>query len=176
MTVLEVAVQGCPLDVYFSIFVASGLFIKIIAAVLTDNVNLFPWIRLITQGKFDCQFPEYEYSRQGGHTKSWSFTRLFAGCWAISRCCASVRGEVVRAKGCLLSKYSWEQFDSIGQAKSRKLNAMGLTALLRTNDPAVLSNLGSILNVWFNVLSEVNDSEGGEYSHPQCSVLIPSVR
>jgi len=53
---------------------------------------------------------------------------------------------------------------------------MGLTALLRTNDPAVLSNLGSILNVWFNVLSEVNDSEGGEYSHPQCSVLIPSVR
>lgn len=40
---------------------------------------------------------------------------------------------------------------------------MGLTALLRTNDPAVLSNLGSIMNVWFNVLSEVKDSDGGEY-------------
>jgi len=71
MTVLEVAVQGCPLDVYFSIFVASGLFIKIIAAVLTDNVkNLFTWIRLITQGKFDCQFPEYEYPCQGCHSRS----------------------------------------------------------------------------------------------------------
>jgi hypothetical protein len=40
---------------------------------------------------------------------------------------------------------------------------MGLTALLRTNDAAVLSNLGSIMNVWFNVLSEVKDNDGGEY-------------
>jgi hypothetical protein len=40
---------------------------------------------------------------------------------------------------------------------------MGLTALLSTNDPSVLANLGSIMNVWFNVLSEVRDSEGGEY-------------
>jgi len=70
MTVVEVAIQGCPLDIYFSIFVSSGLFVKIIADVLTDNVNLFPCIWLITEGKFDCQFPEYEYSRQGGHTKS----------------------------------------------------------------------------------------------------------
>jgi hypothetical protein len=39
---------------------------------------------------------------------------------------------------------------------------MGLTALLRTADDDVLCNLGSIMNVWFNVLSEVKDSEGGE--------------
>jgi hypothetical protein len=59
-------------------------------------------------------------------------------------------------------KRIWQEFDSIGQAKSRKLNAMGLTALLRTDDPAVFSNLGSIMNVWFNVLSEVKDGENGE--------------
>lgn len=41
---------------------------------------------------------------------------------------------------------------------------MGLTALLRTNDQEVLNNLGAIMNVWFNVLSEVKDSEGGEYT------------
>jgi hypothetical protein len=58
------------------------------------------------------------------------------------------------------------QFDSIGQARSRKLNAMGLTALLQTNDPAVLANLGLIINVWFNVLSEAKDSDSGEYSPP----------
>src|SRR5579859_5680032 len=40
---------------------------------------------------------------------------------------------------------------------------MGLTALLRTNDQEVLNKLGAIINVWFNVLSEVQDSEGGEY-------------
>jgi hypothetical protein len=40
---------------------------------------------------------------------------------------------------------------------------MGLTALLPTNDPDVLANLQSIMNVWFNVLSEVRDNDGGEY-------------
>jgi hypothetical protein len=43
---------------------------------------------------------------------------------------------------------------------------MGLTALLRTNDQEVLNNLGAIMNVWFNVLSEVKDNEGGEYTPP----------
>src|SRR5271154_6811026 len=41
---------------------------------------------------------------------------------------------------------------------------MGLTALLRTNNPTVLSSLASIMNVWFNVLSEVKDNDGGEYT------------
>jgi hypothetical protein len=40
---------------------------------------------------------------------------------------------------------------------------MGLTALLPTDDPDVLANLPSIMNVWFNVLSEVRDNDGGEY-------------
>jgi hypothetical protein len=38
MTVLEVAIQGCPLDVYFTRFVSSGLFVQILAAVMNDNV------------------------------------------------------------------------------------------------------------------------------------------
>jgi len=39
MSVVEVGIQGCPLDVYFSPLVDSGLFIKIIAAVLDENVS-----------------------------------------------------------------------------------------------------------------------------------------
>ena len=39
MSVVEVAIQGCPLNVYFSPLVDSGLFIKVIAAVLDDNVS-----------------------------------------------------------------------------------------------------------------------------------------
>jgi len=39
MSVVEVAIQGCPLDVYFSPLVDSGLFIKVIAAVLDENVS-----------------------------------------------------------------------------------------------------------------------------------------
>jgi hypothetical protein len=38
MSVVEIAIQGCPLDVYFSPLVDSGLFIKVIAAVLEENV------------------------------------------------------------------------------------------------------------------------------------------
>lgn len=39
MTVLEVAIQGCPLHVYFTRFVSSGLFVQILAAVMNDNVS-----------------------------------------------------------------------------------------------------------------------------------------
>jgi len=38
MSVVEVAIQGCTLDVYFDNLVGSGLFFKVIAAVLDDNV------------------------------------------------------------------------------------------------------------------------------------------
>ena len=40
MSVVEVAVQGCPLDVYFGTLVDSGLFFKVIASVMDDNVCL----------------------------------------------------------------------------------------------------------------------------------------
>ena len=38
MNVVEVAIQGCPLDLYFGTFVESGLFFKILAAVIDDDV------------------------------------------------------------------------------------------------------------------------------------------
>jgi hypothetical protein len=78
----------------------------------------------------------------------------------VSRLLKSWAGQKVPTIAIILTI----QFDNIAQPKSRKLNAMGITALLRTNDPDVISNFGSIMNVWFNLLSEVRDSEGGEYS------------
>jgi hypothetical protein len=39
MNVVEVAIQGCPLDVFFAILVESGLFFKVIAAVINDDVR-----------------------------------------------------------------------------------------------------------------------------------------
>lgn len=41
---------------------------------------------------------------------------------------------------------------------------MGLTSLLRTNDPEVLAHFHSILNVCVSVFIEVRDSEGGEFN------------
>ena len=41
MSVVEIAIQGCPLNVYFAHLVESGLLFKVIAAVLDDNVFLF---------------------------------------------------------------------------------------------------------------------------------------
>ena len=38
MSVVEVGVQGCPLDVFFAPLVDSGLFLKIAASVLDDTV------------------------------------------------------------------------------------------------------------------------------------------
>jgi hypothetical protein len=39
MNVVEIAIQGCPLDIYFGHLVDSGLLFKVIATVLDDNVT-----------------------------------------------------------------------------------------------------------------------------------------
>lgn len=38
MSVVEVAIQGCPLDLYFATLVESGIFFKVVAALMDDNV------------------------------------------------------------------------------------------------------------------------------------------
>ena len=38
MSVVEVGIQGCPIDLYFGALVDSGLFFKVVAVVLDDNV------------------------------------------------------------------------------------------------------------------------------------------
>jgi len=44
MSVVEVGIQACPIGLYFHALVDSGLFFKVVAAVLDDNV-LSPWFR-----------------------------------------------------------------------------------------------------------------------------------
>ena len=39
ISVVEVGIQSCPIDVYFRPLVDSGLFFKVVAAVLDDNVR-----------------------------------------------------------------------------------------------------------------------------------------
>jgi len=38
MSVVEVGIQACPIGLYFHALVDSGLFFKVVAAVLDDNV------------------------------------------------------------------------------------------------------------------------------------------
>jgi len=70
MNVVEVAIQGCPLDLYFATFVDSGLFFKILAAVMDDDVcppsksDGFGVSDGV--GEYDCDFAEYEYPSSVG--------------------------------------------------------------------------------------------------------------
>jgi len=42
MNVVEMAIQACPLDLYFGTFAESGLLFKILAAVINDDVPPLP--------------------------------------------------------------------------------------------------------------------------------------
>ncbi|KAL2313119.1 Importin N-terminal domain-containing protein [Schizosaccharomyces pombe] len=52
--------------------------------------------------------------------------------------------------------------DHINHSKDRKLNTLALSSLLRTNHPDVLAVLDSIMNLWFSVLSEVEEDANGD--------------
>jgi hypothetical protein len=74
MSVVEVGIQGCPLDVYFASLLDSGLFFKIAAAVIDDNVPL-PRLQLII-GKWNSYFTVHEYLGENCTSKS----RIIASC------------------------------------------------------------------------------------------------
>jgi hypothetical protein len=38
MNVVEISIQGCPIDIYLNGLVDSGLFLRVVEAVLNDNV------------------------------------------------------------------------------------------------------------------------------------------
>ncbi|CCJ30132.1 unnamed protein product [Pneumocystis jirovecii] len=53
-------------------------------------------------------------------------------------------------------------FDNIGNPKYRKLNVMGITALLITNNPYVLININHLINIWSETLSEIKENKEGD--------------
>jgi hypothetical protein len=75
MNIVELVIQGCPLNVFFSTFVESGLFYKIIAAVVIENVSptKFSSNEL---GKLDYQFPIHEHPCENRASKSRLVTSL----------------------------------------------------------------------------------------------------
>ncbi|KTW32847.1 hypothetical protein PNEG_04338 [Pneumocystis murina B123] len=53
-------------------------------------------------------------------------------------------------------------FDNIGNPKYRKLNVMGITSLLITNNPYVLINIKPLINIWSETLSEIKENKEGD--------------
>ncbi|KAG5518058.1 hypothetical protein PMAC_003244 [Pneumocystis sp. 'macacae'] len=53
-------------------------------------------------------------------------------------------------------------FDNIGSPKYKKLNVMGITALLMTNNPYVLANICHLINIWSETLSEIKENKEGD--------------
>lgn len=54
------------------------------------------------------------------------------------------------------------QFDNVSHPKYRKLHAMGLTAMMRTTEPQILSQLSRLVGIWGDVLNEVNENGTGD--------------
>lgn len=56
------------------------------------------------------------------------------------------------------------KFSNMGHPRQRKLNCFGLTMLLETNQPWILSKLQDLMNVWVDVITEMReDGQVNEY-------------
>lgn len=54
------------------------------------------------------------------------------------------------------------KFDNMGHPRQRKLNALGLTSLVRTGHASVMRRLQDIMVIWSQVLDEVHESGEGD--------------
>ncbi|KAF5109759.1 hypothetical protein DV453_001365 [Geotrichum candidum] len=67
------------------------------------------------------------------------------------------------------------KFDNMGHPRQRKLNALGLTSLVRTGHASVMRRLQDIMVIWSQVLDEVHESGEGDaevyYTNDETSYL-----
>lgn len=67
------------------------------------------------------------------------------------------------------------KFDNMGHPRQRKLNALGLTSLVRTGHASVMQRLQDIMVIWSQVLDEVHESDRGDaevyYTNDESSYL-----
>lgn len=76
------------------------------------------------------------------------------------------------------------RFDNMGHPRERKLNALGITAIVKTGCEPAMSFLPDIMAIWTQLLDEVSESEAGdaeiyysagEYYNPNESMIRASI-
>lgn len=68
MNVVEVAIQGCPIDLYIAPLVDSGLFLKVLATILDDRVLQSP--RKLITGTCHYNRSKYEHHCENSASES----------------------------------------------------------------------------------------------------------
>lgn len=54
----------------------------------------------------------------------------------------------------------FKRFHNMGRPRERKLNAMGVTVLLSTHDATVFGNFSDLVDIWCELLDEINEESG----------------
>jgi hypothetical protein len=54
----------------------------------------------------------------------------------------------------------FKRFDNMGRPRERKLNALGVTVLLSCGSEAVFQKFGPLVDIWCELLDEVNEESG----------------
>ncbi|KAI8142979.1 armadillo-type protein [Fennellomyces sp. T-0311] len=137
----ETALQSCPVEVYGEALVQSGLLGNILNVLIQDELYahaIMSYMTLFARLAIcDAHFL-LNYLRMASQQMPSTTPDDFVG---------------------LILDRWMDKFDNIGHPRTRKLNCIALTNLLRTFDPVVLARLPYLMAVWIDILAEVNDAE-----------------
>ncbi|KAI1312607.1 Importin-11 [Mortierella claussenii] len=141
MQFMDIAALTCPVRMTGDLYISSGLFNKVLSVIMAKtetNVVLTQYL---------CFFARLAIEDSGYLSN------------AINN--AGQHFGQARLLSSLLDLWM-EKFDNVSHPKHRKLHAMGLTAMIRTSDPAVLEHLPRLVAIWGDVLNEVNENGTGD--------------
>ncbi|KAG0038683.1 Importin-11 [Podila clonocystis] len=141
MQFMDVVAQTCPVRIAGEIYVSSGLMHKVLSIIIEKketNVVLCQFLAFMARiAVEDAAYLTKTVTDAGQQFGQPQLLGAFIDIWM-------------------------EKFDNVSHPKYRKLHAMGLTAMMRTTNPQILSQLSRLVGIWGDVLNEVNENGTGD--------------
>ncbi|KAF9204782.1 hypothetical protein BGZ49_004879 [Haplosporangium sp. Z 27] len=148
MQFMDITALTCPVRITGDLYVTSGLLNKVLGIVMAKTASIIETIETNVVLTQYLSFLARLAIDDSGYLSS-----------AINN--AGQQFGQPRLLSILLDIWM-EKFDNVSHPKSRKLLAMGLTAMMRTSDPSALEQLPRLVAIWGDVLNEVNENGTGD--------------
>lgn len=141
MQFMDMAALTCPIRITGDLYISSGLLNKVLSIVMAkkeSNVVLTQYLCFMARlAVEDSAYLSNAVNSVGQQFGQPSLLPMLIDLWM-------------------------EKFDNVSHPKHRKLHAMGLTAMMRTTNAAVLEYLPRLVCIWGDVLNEVNENGTGD--------------
>lgn len=163
-----------PFEAYGDALLQSGLFASLLSVLLSEDPSPITCVEILSN------FSRMALQNAEAFIQFLNLSKIPEGYQSSSSNSSTTPSSVLE-----VVIDAWiSKFDNMGHPRERKLNALGITALVKTGCEPAMTKLADIMAIWTQLLDEVSESESGdaeiyysaeEYFNPNESMIRASI-